>query len=213
MQEHSTRRLNIHRGKSKILKVNSSSRPTASVTLGMEAIEEIDHFTYLGSVVDTQCGTEADVKASIGKARVAFLPLKNIWNPTTFAENKVRIFNTNIKTVLLYGAETRRTTVITTKRIQTVVNSYLRRILDIWWHEIISNERSRQRTCQIPVEQEIRQKRWRWIGHTLRKPVDSITRQALTTWNPEGKRKTGRPWNTWRRDLEADVKETGYTWR
>ena len=23
----------------------------------------------------------------------------------------------------------------------------------------------------------------------------------------------GRPRNTWRRDLEADVKETGYTWR
>ena len=70
--------LNIHRGKSKILKVNSSS--TVSVTLGMEAIEEVDHFTYLGSVVDTQGGTEADVKARIGTARVVFLQLKNIWN-------------------------------------------------------------------------------------------------------------------------------------
>ena len=39
-----------------------------------------------------------------------------------------------------------------------------------------------------------------------------ITRQALTL-NPDGKRKRGRPRNTWRRDLEVDVKETGYTWR
>ena len=30
--------------------------------------------------------------------------------------------------------------------------------------------------------------RWKWIGHTLRKPADSITRQALT-WNSEGKSK------------------------
>ena len=28
-------------------------------------------------------------------------------------------------------------------------------------------------------------------------------------WNPQGKRKRGRPKNTWRRDLEADIKQTG----
>ena len=49
------------------------------------------------------------------------------------------------------------------------------------------------------------------IGHILCKSVDSITRQALT-WNPDDNRKRGRPRNTWRRDLEEDVKETGYTW-
>ena len=56
----------------------------------------------------------------------------------------------------------------------------------------------------MPLEQEIRQRRWRWIGHTLRKPVEleSITRQAFT-WKPEGKNKRVRPGNTWRHDLEA----------
>ena len=43
--EHSARLgLNIHRGKSKILKVNSTS--TVSVTLGVEAMEEVNHFTH-----------------------------------------------------------------------------------------------------------------------------------------------------------------------
>ena len=75
--KHSARLgLHIRRGKSKILKVNSTS--TVSVTLGMEAIKEVDLFTYLGSVVDIQGGTEADVKARIDEARVAFLQLKNI---------------------------------------------------------------------------------------------------------------------------------------
>ena len=77
------------------------------------------------------------------------------------------------------------------KEVQTFVNSCLRIILGIWWPEIISDERLWQRTCQMPVEQDIRQRRWRWIGHTLRKPVDSVTRQALT-WNPEENRKIGR---------------------
>ena len=49
------------------------------------------------------------------------------------------------------------------------------------------------------------------LGHTLRKPSTSITRQALS-WNPQGKRKRGRPRNSWRRDLEADIKRLGLTW-
>ena len=91
--------MNIHRRKSKFLKVNSTS--TVSVTLGVEAIEEVDHFTYdtyPGSVVDTQRGTEADVKARIAKARLAFLQLKNIWNCIVLLlKHKIRIFNANVK--------------------------------------------------------------------------------------------------------------------
>ena len=48
-------------------------------------------------------------------------------------------------------------------------------------------------------------RKWGWIGHTLRKPYSSITRQAL--------RKRAGPRNTWRRDLEADTRKTGHTWR
>ena len=56
-----------------------SSTTRVSVTLDVQAIEEIDHFTYLGSVVDAEGGTKANVKARIDKARMAFLQLKNIW--------------------------------------------------------------------------------------------------------------------------------------
>ncbi|VDO69765.1 unnamed protein product [Schistosoma margrebowiei] len=44
-----------------------------------------------------------------------------------------------------------------------------------------------ERTNQLLAEEEIRKRRWTWIGHTLRKSSNCITRQALT-WNPEGKR-------------------------
>ena len=40
-------------------------------------------------------------------------------------QNKIRIFNANVKAVLLYEAETWRTTLTTTKRVQTFVNSCL----------------------------------------------------------------------------------------
>ncbi|VDP55672.1 unnamed protein product [Schistosoma margrebowiei] len=52
-------------------------------------------------------GSDADVKARIVKARAAYLQLNRIWNSKQLSTNtKVRIFDTNVKTVLLYGAET-----------------------------------------------------------------------------------------------------------
>ncbi|VDP11181.1 unnamed protein product, partial [Schistosoma margrebowiei] len=91
--------LNMCKGKSKILKYNMEK--INPVTLDGETLEEVESFTYLGSIIDEQGGSDADVKARIGKARVAFLQLKNIWNSKQISTNiKVRIFNTNVKAVL-----------------------------------------------------------------------------------------------------------------
>ena len=121
------------------------------------------------------------------------------------------LFNSNVKLVLLYGAETWWTTKASMKRIQTYINQWLRRILRIHWPETISNENLWARVQQTPVEEEIRQRRWRWLGHMLCKPPSSIGRQALN-WNPQGQQKRGRPLNTRRRELEKDIKRTGHTW-
>ncbi|VDO68309.1 unnamed protein product [Schistosoma mattheei] len=42
--------------------------------------KEVETLEYLGSTTDEQEGSDADVNARIGKAGIAFLQLKNIWN-------------------------------------------------------------------------------------------------------------------------------------
>lgn len=116
------------KGKSKVLKVNTTN--TSTIMLEGELLEEVDDFTYLGSIVNNQGGTNADVKARIGKARTAFLQLKNIWRSRNLSiKTKISVFNTNMKSVLLFGSEKWRTTITTTKRIQILINICLRRIL------------------------------------------------------------------------------------
>ena len=169
--------------------------------------------SILGSVMGKSGGTDADVKTRIGKARSAFNMLKKVWSSREIGTStKVRLFSSNVKSVLLYGAETWRTTKAFMKKIQSFINQCLRRILRIQWPEIISNETLWARTQQNPVEEDIRRRRWRWLGHTLRKPPGCIGRQALN-WNPRGQRKRGRPRNTLRRELEKDIKRTGYVWK
>ncbi|VDP30702.1 unnamed protein product [Schistosoma margrebowiei] len=202
--------LSIHKEKTKVLKFKAENNNP--ITLDGETLENVESFTYLGSTIDEQGGSDADVKARIGKARTAFLQLKNIWNTKQLSTNiKVRIFNTHVKAVLLNGAETWRTTTTTIKKIQVFINGCLRKILNIHWPDTISNSLLWERTNQLPAEEEIRKRRWKWLGHTLRKSSNCITRQALT-WNPEGKRKRGRPKNTLRRIIEADMKTMNYNW-
>ena len=200
--------LNIRKGKTKILKV-STAREDPIILQGSK-LEEVQAFSYLGSIIDKNGGTDTDVRARKGKAMAVYL--QNIWNSKMLSTStKIRLFNSNVKSILLYGAETWRKTKSTTSKIQSFINCCLRRILQIRWPDTISNADLWHSTNQIPAEDEIRSRRWRWIGHTLRKPTSNITRQALK-WNPQGKRKRGRPRNTWRCDLEADTKMIGYSW-
>ncbi|VDO77294.1 unnamed protein product [Schistosoma margrebowiei] len=76
----------------------------------------MESFTYLSSIIDERGGSDADLKARIGKAMAKFLQLKNIWNSKQLSTDfNVKIFNMNVKTVRLYGAETLRTTNIIKK--------------------------------------------------------------------------------------------------
>lgn len=63
--------LNIHKGKTKLLKMNSNfERP---VVVNNEALEEVDSFRYLGSIVDKLGGTDEDVRIRI-KLKLGELP-------------------------------------------------------------------------------------------------------------------------------------------
>lgn len=105
-----------------------------------------------------------------------------------------------------------RMTKATINKVQTFINNSLRRILKIHWPNEISNNCNICGRGRDDYQQKTKiGKRWRWIGHALRKPVLNTTRQALT-WNPRGKRKRGRPKNTWRWDPRADMERLGYTW-
>ncbi|VDP71514.1 unnamed protein product [Schistosoma curassoni] len=93
--------LNIHKGQSKILQYNITC--TSRVIFDGEDLEDVKTFTYLRSIIDEHGASDADVKAQIGKTRAVSLQLRNIWKSKQLSTNtKVRIFYTNVKTVLLY---------------------------------------------------------------------------------------------------------------
>ena len=202
--------LQIHPAKSKVLRI--CTQPKVRIKVEEQELEEVESFCYLGSIIDKQGGTAAEVKARIGKAQATFTSLNKFWKTKDISlHTKLRIFNSNVKSILLYGCETLHASPMCAKKMQVFVNKCLRKILKIKWTDKISNESVWTQTKQRPIEVEIGRRRWRWIGHTLRKPGSSITRKALD-WNPQGKRSRGRPRGTWKRVLESDIQRSGQAW-
>mgnify|MGYP003689858547 FL=1 len=161
-----------------------------------EELEDVTSFTYLGCIISNDGGTDKDIKCRIGKAAAVFKSLKPIWTSSQISLNtKLNIFNCNVKSVLLYTSETWRITTASIHRLQTFTNRCLRSIFKIKWQDMVTSEEIWRRANQLPIEIQIRRRKWTWIGHTLRKPKTNIVNQALRL-NPQGHRKPGRPRNS-----------------
>ena len=161
----------------------------------------MESFVYLSSVFDKLGGTEADIKRRLALARIAFIRLQNIW--------RSGILNSNMLSVLLYGAEMWRVTTTDLNKLAVFHRTCLRRVLRRFWPNHLSNEKLYEAIGSTPVSALIGVRRWRWIGHILRNSLSNISRTAVT-WAPEGKRRRGRPRETWRRTLEKEINQLGW---
>ena len=99
--------LKIHPSKTKVMKVKTKS--TQHVAVSGEQLEEVPHFKYLGSIISAENNIEKEVSSRIGLAAQAFKKLSNIWRSTSLSiRTKLSIYCSNVRSVLLYAAETWR---------------------------------------------------------------------------------------------------------
>ena len=96
-------------------------------------------------------------------------------------------------------------------RLASFHTASLRKILRIFWPQKISNDELLKQTKQEDIRTLVIKRRWRWIGHVLRRGNNNIARIAMR-WTPEGKRSRGRPKTTWHGTVEKGLRELNYSW-
>ena len=196
--------------KTKHMRMNS--RSTEAIQMYGLPIEEVEEFPYLGSKMTSDGSCDAEIKTRLAKANQAFIMLRNVWKAGKLSlQTKLRLFKSNVLTSLLYGAESWKMTKTIAKKLEVFQRKCLRRIVRVCWPNTISNEDLYDMTATRPITEEIKRRRWRWIGHVLRLPPTAIARVALR-WTPDGRRGRGRPKETWRRTVETEMKQQGWTW-
>ena len=203
--------LKLNDQKCKVMKANSKS--DCKLKVRQKEVEEVDKFTYLGANVSKDGGTTADIKKRIALASSQMKKLGNIWKTSNISRRtKASLFKSLVLSVLLYGSETWKLTKGEEEKLDIFQTKCLRRIFGVRWEQHITNERILEMANATKVSDEIRRRRWNWIGHILRKDPKEDTVVALG-WTPEGRRKRGRPKTTWRRMVENERNNAGWkTW-
>ncbi|KAL9968248.1 hypothetical protein ACROYT_G026600 [Oculina patagonica] len=109
--QNNARRVGLKINTKKTKWMSTGCKRNCQIKIDGHEIEKVEQFSYLGSVIDVQGGADADVKTRIGKARQAFIALKPVWRSKRISlKTKLRLFNSNVNTVLLYGSESWKTT-------------------------------------------------------------------------------------------------------
>ena len=184
------------------MRINTT--PTAPVTVNGEPLEFVQDFTYLGSLISKENGGQKEMKARLGKARCTFTKAQNIWKSNQYTtKTNIRLYNSNLKSILLYGSEWWRVVKGDMAKINAFHNGCLRNICRILWPNKITNMELYKKTCCNSAVLEIKRRRLTWLEHVLRMPKDSIPKVALR-WTPPGKGKRGRPKMTWRQAVMAE---------
>jgi hypothetical protein len=130
-----------------------------------------------------------------------------LWTKDIRKERKLNIYNTLIKSSLLYGSKTWRLTENNMRRVEAIEMDVLRRSSRISRKKIIRNVTIRQ---QIGLEEtiikEIEQNQFTWYGHVQRMAERRLPIIALK-WMPKQKRALGRPKKNWMEGIKKVMNE------
>ena len=123
------------------MKNSVNTLPAPPLKMGSDVLEDVEEFKYLGSVIKYNGSLEREITTRITCAESAFNKLRNVWrNPAYSLQLKLRLFNSNVLSVLMYGCESWALTKQLEKRIKGFENICLRHILGIQWTDKLTNQ-------------------------------------------------------------------------
>ena len=94
------------------------------VELENENLEEVEEFTYLGSIMSNSNATVKNITNRLQKAQ-----LNKVWrSPTIREKTKIKTYNSNVLSALLYGGECWRVTQRDSQRLSGFHTSCLSKI-------------------------------------------------------------------------------------
>lgn len=197
--------LRVNTRKTEIMKIRTQD--TSQIIIEGETLQEVEKFVYLGCEMRNDGDIRNEVGIRIGKAGAAFRNMVKVWNENGMSlRTKLKLFNSIVLSVLLYGSESWKGLREIEERVRRFESGCLRKIMKIRWFDMVSEQELRRRTGQQTITEKLRINRWRWYGHVLRMPEQRTPKQALH-WRPVGRRRVGRPKDTWQRTIQREMTE------
>ena len=190
--------LSINFSKTKVL-TNISN--LGEIKVGGNMIEKVQEYKYLGQLISFDNKTEKELKVRRGNAWKAFWAQKHLLKSNMKLKTKIRIFESTVIPVLLYGAQTWALTSKQMKKIQVTQNSMIRSILGIRLKDKVSIKTLFDKSKAKKVWAIAKSLKFKYAGHLIRGNKLKWN-YILTTWVPHwGKRRKVRPRTRWSDEL------------
>ena len=167
-----------------------------------EYIEIVESFIFLGSQITRNGGSDSEIRRRIGLTRTTMKKLAHvIKNNDLTLKTKIRLVNTLIFSVFLYGCESWTIRKKERKKIDALELWCWRKLLKISWIDKITNANVlAQIQPVISLEGKINNQKLSYFGHIMRSK-DSLEKSILVG-KCEGKRKRGRQRMRWLDNLK-----------
>ncbi len=138
--------------------------------LNGDHLNDVPHFTYLGSIVSNLNSTDKKIEKRFSSAAAAFGKLQSkVWKRSGIqTKTKCKVYRAVVQSCLLYGTEACTLYKRHIKKLNIVEQRHLRQIMHVKWQDKIPNVEI-LRKADIPrVEATITKAQLRWAGHVSR---------------------------------------------
>ena len=203
--------LTINWAKTKVQSLSDFLPPSQSFrTAANNQVEVVDDFIYLGTKITSDCSSDSEIIRRLQLARGSFGRLHPVWRHRNIQlATKIRLLNSVVLPVLLYGSDTWTLSFEQTRRIDAFHRNCIRNILGIKWFHRIKNETVYARAGDpVPLSTAIKRRRMQLFGHVSRLgddiPAKAIVAEATLRPPNDWKRPRGRPRLSWLKQVSED---------
>ena len=154
----------------------------------------------------------AEISARLAKASRAFGTLRSsVFSSRDLSvKTKVHVYSAVVLSTLLYGCETWAIKAVDVRRLAAFHHRCVRFLLDIrrvtQWQEHISNNTLLERAKVQPIEEALKTRRLRWLGHVARMD-DSRMPKCILFGELDKTQPRHGPRKRWRDNVGSDMKD------
>jgi hypothetical protein len=189
--------INVKKTKSMLLSRHQNVGRNRDIKIANKSFENVSQFKHFGTTLTNPNLIQEEIKRRLSSGNACYHSVQNLLS--SLLENvKMRIFETLILPVVLYGCETWSLTLREEHRLSVFENRVLRRIFGPKRVEVMGewrklhNEELRDLCCLPSKIEIISWRRMRWAGHVSRMG-EKRNACRLLVGKPEGKTPLGRP--------------------
>lgn len=202
--------LKINVGKTKIMSTPQNA-PRADVSIGDERLDYVEHFNYLGSIMNTKANIDDEIQNRVGAASRAFWSLRErvFDNHNLSIKTKAAVYRAVIIPTMTYACETWTTYKRHLKTLNKLQQRQLRQITRTKWFHKVSNRAVLERTNCESIDVLVGRAQLRWVGHVQRMPENRLPKCVLYGELAHGPRRQGGQLKRYKDVLHVTLKELG----